>query len=130
MDANRVCFCRKPLKRYRDTKQWECHCCNQIITNETDVYCCGRYQQCDYVQIGNRYLYRICSQCFNTQNENVSDNTPYNDFVLVKIRAMMKRMNESVMHCSSSEDLQAYVFRVYRGLYIDWIKKLSDTDFA
>eukprot|EP01083_Nonionella_stella_P069652 185793_1 len=131
IDINRVCFCRKSLKRDHTTlTQWTCHCCNQIITNENDFYHCKQAEQCAYVQMGNRYVYQVCSQCFNTQNENVSDNTPYNDFVLIKIRAMMKRMNESAMQCSSSEDLEAYVFRVYRGLYIDWIKKLSDTDFA
>eukprot|EP01083_Nonionella_stella_P273769 928964_1 len=138
MDINRFCFCKNPLKRYKNKrKYWQCRCCNQTITNET-CYHCGQRERCYYAKAMG-YFYQICAECFNTRSENVSDKTTHNDFMLIKIRTLMKRMSEIcndiylgqiIMDCSLNKALEAYIFGVFRGLYVYWIKQLRDTAFG
>ena len=95
---NKICFCRKPLKRYeyRWTQEWRCHCCFRTYPKNISVYYdCGD-NECKYYNIYGAG-YTVCSSCFDTfcdwskeSPENKLDDENEGDFVSNKIESTLQ----------------------------------------
>ncbi len=84
-NVNQLCFCENPLQKV-EYHSCVC-CCKKYEENEIEFYECDRGSECQYEKIST-VDYMICSDCFNTKDNNGS-NIEKNEFISHKTRAAM-----------------------------------------
>eukprot|EP01083_Nonionella_stella_P211143 763737_1 len=127
-NVNQICFCRQPLTKY--TKDWdECMCCcKKYEPNEMRFYWCSR--QCIYRKTTTA-TYMVCAKCYETQPDiSTDENANEHSFMKRKIEETLNIISKEIEQCQDNQQRRQYMVDIYQRMYMFWIKRLNDSEFA